>query len=154
MIALVCACNQFSCYPATCGPKGHGSGLPLPRQRRPFFRPQNQYPVPNYNEPYRGSLTSFPPVLPDKGKPHPEWPARPPPRRGAYILTTIPLPPSPGLDRGRSIGHWCEGSCVCVCNLLVLSCRRNEAPPPPSPHSAAYSRCVCAVYLVQIEVSV
>ena len=39
-----CVYNQFSCYPATCGPKGYGSGLTLPLRTAAHFSAFNQIP--------------------------------------------------------------------------------------------------------------
>ena len=37
--AAVCVCMSWIFYPATCGPKGHGSGLPLPLRTAAFSSP-------------------------------------------------------------------------------------------------------------------
>ena len=64
---MVCVISSFN-YPATCGPKGHGSGLPLPRANGGFFKHDLFLSPIEMIDPSGALLSTSPHDPPDKGK--------------------------------------------------------------------------------------
>ena len=99
---LSCCCLSFIYYPATCGPKGHGSGAP-------FLSLQTKS-RPQLHEPYRGSLIFFPQSHQQKKKTKRQRknafclsrPASSSPVQAQTPLDLHPLHPSPGPPKPHS----------------------------------------------------